>query len=263
MTSHGGFKWPESGLCEAPDWEPTEECGHGLHGFLWGEGDGDLAIWDRDAKWLVVEVEAETVINLDGKVKFPRGNVVFCGDRLGATTYLAENGGQGKAIVGGTATAGYRGTATAGYRGTATAGSYGTATAGYRGTATAGDSGTATAGDSGTATAGDSGTATAGSYGTATAGYRGTATAGDSGTATAGDRGTATAGDRGTATAGDRGTATAGDRGTIEVAWYDYAADRRRKAVGYIGENGLLPNVPYRLVDGKWQAVGQQAGQEA
>jgi hypothetical protein len=67
--------------------------------------------------------------------------VAQVGDRLSATTYIYANGGHGRSVVGGTATAGYRGTATAGYRGTATAG--------YSGTATAGDSGTATAGDSG------------------------------------------------------------------------------------------------------------------
>ena len=123
----------------------------------------------------------------------------------------------------------------------ATAGDYGTAAAGYRGTATAGYGGTATAGNRGTATAGYVGTATAGDYGTATAG--------DYGTATAGDYGTATAGNRGTATAGDYGTATAAYRGTITIKWRDAKACRSRLAVGYIGENGLKPNVKYKLDD--------------
>jgi hypothetical protein len=166
MTSYGGFLWPESGPVECPDWKPTKQCGNGLHGFLWGEGKGGLASWGEGARWLVVEVIESDVIDLDGKVKFPRGVVVHCGDRFSA---------------GGTATAGDRGTATAGYRGTATAGYGGTATAGDGGTATAGYGGTATAGYRGTATAGDGGTATAGDGGTATAGYGGTATAGDGG----------------------------------------------------------------------------------
>ncbi|WP_445081510.1 DUF7666 domain-containing protein [Martelella alba] len=34
MTSRNDFVWPESGLVECPDWEPTEECGNGLHGLL-------------------------------------------------------------------------------------------------------------------------------------------------------------------------------------------------------------------------------------
>jgi hypothetical protein len=140
MTSHGGFKWPESGPIECSDWSPEPECGHGLHGLLRGEGDGTLLNWDLDAKWLVVEVHTDTAVDIGGKVKFPRGVVVHCGDRLSATNFLYEHGCQG-AVVGGTATAGHNGTATAG--------DYGTATAGYRGTATAGHNGTATAGDGG------------------------------------------------------------------------------------------------------------------
>ncbi len=248
LKSYGEFQWPASGAVEAQDWKPTKLCGNGLHGWLWGEGDGSLGNWEGDAKWLVVEVAAGDVIELGGKVKFPRGKVVHCGDRLTATQYVAAHGGVGRATVGGTATAGHRGTATAGYRGTATAG--------YRGTATAGDSGTATAGDSGTATAGDSGTATAGDRGTATAGYRGTATAGYSGTATAGDRGTATAGHRGTATAGYSGTATAGDRGSVCVRYWDKKAERYRLAVGYVGENGIEANTPYRVEAGQLVKAG-------
>ena len=243
-----GFAWPQSGPVEAPDWRPTKECGHGLHGWLWGEGSvvGVFGDWREDDEWRVVEVPAADIIALDGKVKFLRGVVVFCGDRLEATAYIAERA-PGHAVVGGTATAGDDGTATAGDRGTATAGDGGTATAGDRGTATAGDDGTATAGDDGTATAGDRGTATAGDGGTATAGDRGTATAGDDGTATAGDDGTATAGVEGTATAGDDGTATAGDWGIVQIRFWDPAAQRYRIRTGYIGEDGLRPVVKYRL----------------
>ena len=166
MTAYGGFKWPESGLVEAPDWKPIAKCGHGLHGLLWGVGSASYLDLSDSAKGLVVRVAAELVVDLGGKVKFPRGEVVFCGDLKGAADYICANGGAGRAVV--------RGTATAGDRGTATAGVSGTATAGDRGTATAGDSGTATAGYSGTATAGDRGTATAGVRGTATAGSGGT-----------------------------------------------------------------------------------------
>jgi hypothetical protein len=215
LTSYGGFVWREAGSVEAPDWDPEPECGNGLHGWLWGEGDGDLGKWEPDARWLVVSVEKSTIVDLDGKVKFPRSEVVFCGDRADATAYLAANGGAGKAII--------------------------------AGTATAGDGGTATAGDAGTATAGDAGMATAGDAGTATAGSRGTATAGDAGTATAGDAGMATA--------GYGGTATAGEDGTIAVEWYDRARGRYRKAIGVIGEDGLLPDVRYRLHGGKWEPV--------
>jgi hypothetical protein len=223
MKAYNRFQWPRIGPVKCPDWSPEAVCGRGLHGLLWGEGDGEQLNWNEGANWLVVRVLASDIVQLDRKVKFPAGEVVFCGDQNGATKYLlAAPEGRGRAISGAVvlagrgeaATAGYKGTATAGYKGTATAGESGTATAGYKGTATAGESGTATAGNWGTATAGDWGTATAGNWGTATAGNWGTATAGNWGTATAGNWGTATAGESGTATAGNWGTATAGYKGT-------------------------------------------------
>ena len=166
LQSYNGFQWPESGPVECPDYQPTSECGYGLHGLLWGEGDGSLLNWDQSAKWLVVRVAVDAeLIDLEGKVKFRRGEVVHCGDRLSATGYLIERLTRAASVVGAIMTAGDAGTATAGYVGTATAGDAGTATAGYAGTATAGDRGTATAGDRGTATAGDRGTATAGDAG--------------------------------------------------------------------------------------------------
>src|SRR4030067_340874 len=216
MTSHRGFIWPEAGPVEDPDWKQTPNCGYGLHGLLFGEGNGSLLNWRADARWLVVEVDATSVVNIGGKVKFPRGVVVHCGDRQSATSYLAART-HGRAIVGGTATAGY--------------------------------GGTATAGDGGTAPAGDRGTATAGYGGTATAGYGGTATAGDGGTATAGYGGTATAGDGGTATAGYGGTATAGYGGILSLRWWD--GKRYRIATFCLGEDGIEPNIPYRCEEGR------------
>ena len=63
--------------------------------------------------------------------------------------------------------------------------------------------------------------------------------------------GAATAGYRGTATAGDGGTATAGDGGTIVVKWF--GRGRLRIAIGYVGEDGIEPNVAYRLSNGKME----------
>ncbi len=234
--AYGGFEWPKKGVVKASDWAPTETCGNGLHGYLEGEGDAQSINWANDAHWLVLRVLSSSIVNLDGKVKFPSCEVVFCGNRLGATTFLQRKC-PSKAIIGAFATAGDRGTATAGKAGTATAGEAGTATAGNYGTATAGNYGTATAGDRGTATAGIEGTATAGNYGTATAGYHGTATAGYGGTATAGYGGTATA--------GYGGTATAGNGGRIQISWFD--GQRSRVFVGYVGEGGILPNQKYSL----------------
>ncbi|HCF4727077.1 TPA: hypothetical protein NIF38_006285, partial [Pseudomonas aeruginosa] len=192
LTSHGGFQWPDKigAVVEAPDWEKDNKCGHGLHGWLFGQGDHGCSrtVGDADAKWLVVEVGLSDLIALGGKVKFPRCTIRHIGDRASATQFLIANEPRaaGVAVIGATLQAGDKelcqvgayGTATAGYKGTATAGNWGTATAGYKGTATAGNWGTATAGYKGTATAGNWGTATAGDEGTATAGNWGTATAG-------------------------------------------------------------------------------------
>ena len=94
MTAHGGFRWPESGLVECPDWDPAPTCGHGLHGLLMGAGDGSLLDWSPAAKWLVVEVDAAVVVEIagGGKVKVPGGIVVYCGERGGAVDYLLAKG---------------------------------------------------------------------------------------------------------------------------------------------------------------------------
>ena len=255
-SSHNGYVWPELGAAECPDWSPVQECGNGLHGLLWGEGDAGLTHQDRQGVWLVCAVWAADVVELGAKVKVPRAWVTFCGARDAAVVEITRLGA--KAPIYGTATAGDDGTATAGYAGTATAGDRGTATAGYAGTATAGDAGTATAGNRGTATAGNRGTATAGYAGTATAGDDGTATAGYAGTATAGDDGTATAGYAGTATAGNRGTATAGDDGILCIKRWN--GKRYRMHVAHVGEDGIEPNVPYRLnADGSFERADKSA----
>jgi len=140
MTAYGGFKWPKEGDVIAPDWSSAKVCGGGLHGLLWGEGDGSLLDWTDSAKWLVCGIDEW--VELDGKVKSPRATVIYSGTKEEAAALIGHLGGGKYAVCAGTATAGYRGTATAGYSGTATAGDSGTATAGYSGTATAGDRGT-------------------------------------------------------------------------------------------------------------------------
>jgi hypothetical protein len=151
MSSANGFVWPGVGeIAIAPDWREDGACGHGLHGWLYGQGDHSCSdYWTREgAKWLVVEVEESVIQMLGGKCKFPRGLVRFVGEKHEAAAYLIahEPRAAGVAVIGAhlvrgdaqAVTVGALGTATAGYRGTATAGALGTATAGYRGTATAG-----------------------------------------------------------------------------------------------------------------------------
>ena len=96
MQSYDGFVWPESGPVEALDWEATYKCGHGLHGLLWGEGDGRYLDWIDSAKWLVVEVDRCDILagkgNLMDKCKFQRGLVVFCGERDAAVADIVSRG---------------------------------------------------------------------------------------------------------------------------------------------------------------------------
>lgn len=153
--AHGGFVWPtEPGaIVTAPDWDPTPECGGGLHGALNGAGNGALFCWDGRAVWIVAEIIGDDIVDLGGKVKVRQCRIIVAGTREDATGYLAAQGMTG--VIGGTATA------------------------------------------------------------------------------------------------GDRGTATAGDSGIISVKWYDVDGDRYRIAVGYVGEDGIEPDVAYRVNNGK------------
>lgn len=90
LTSFGNFKWKESGVVECDDFIANYICGNGLHGFLWGEGNGELALWGKNCKWLVVEVLESDIIDLRDKVKFPKGKVVFCGDMETAMNYISS-----------------------------------------------------------------------------------------------------------------------------------------------------------------------------
>jgi len=78
------FKYPESGHVFAPDFQDNKKCGHGLHGWLWGIGDFSLKVASIEAKWLVIEVDKDSIIELDEKVKFKEGNVIFCGNFVNA-----------------------------------------------------------------------------------------------------------------------------------------------------------------------------------
>ena len=228
LTAYNGFLWNE-GTVKAPDFKPTKECGAGLHGFLMGEGDGTLANWNSKAKWIVAEVDKDSLIDLRGKVKFPKCKVIFIGDRKEATDLIILKGG--KSVIGSFVTSGEKGTSTSGYKGTSTSG--------YKGTSTSGDCGTSTSGDYGTSTSGKKGTSTSGDFGTSTSGYKGTSTSGDYGTSTSGDYGTSTS--------GVGGTSTSGDGGTLVIKYWDCNAQRYKLATAYVGKNGILTNTPYVL----------------
>lgn len=89
------------------------------------------------------------------------------------------------------------------------------------------------------------------------AGDGGSAITGDEGSSTAGDGGSAIAGVGGSSTAGVGGSATAGVDGIISIRYWD--KNRYRLCVGYIGEDGLLPGVAYRVERGAFVRVGDEA----
>ena len=147
MQSYGGFQWPESGRVTAPDWSDRAECGGGLHGLPWGEGNGGLLNWSEDAKWLVCEVDPSLEVPISGKSKWPWADVVFVGDREGATKYLRENGGIGLAIVGSTISVGDGSTVSGGY--------HSIVRGGYRSTVSGGEGSTISVGDGSTVSGGE------------------------------------------------------------------------------------------------------------
>ena len=88
--AHGGFQWPESGMVECSDWKNNAECGNGLHGILWPEGDwSNIKNYDEEI-WQVVKVKESDIVKIGGKVKFPRGEVVYSGGMAIAFTMVAK-----------------------------------------------------------------------------------------------------------------------------------------------------------------------------
>ena len=77
FVSYGGFRNPERGWVEAPDWDGGERvCGGGLHGLPWGVGCANLLLAD-DAIWQAVRVNpADGYVEFGNKCKFRRGYIV-------------------------------------------------------------------------------------------------------------------------------------------------------------------------------------------
>ena len=49
----------------------------------------------------------------------------------------------------------------------------------------------------------------------------------------------------------------AGNNGCFASCYYDEKLNRNRILIGYVGEDGILPDTPYTIVAGAWKAVGQ------
>jgi len=168
--SYGGFRWPlEIGAAvEAPDWEPTYECGHGLHGLPWGAGGASFLSTDDNSCWLLVAVPVAPdnyragLSGLGDKCKFRQGRIVFVGNRDEAVALLAEHAPPNTPINFARQKGGDKSMQTAGHRSVQKAGNFSTQTAGYFSTQTAGYFSTQTAGHRSTQTAGNFSTQTAG-----------------------------------------------------------------------------------------------------
>ncbi len=231
-----GFIWPEEvgSVVVAPDWNPSVECGHGLHGLRPGDQFPSTWATGPNAVWMICSYDPETAVDLDGKIKVPSCVVEYVVDEKdGAQTkvplWLKDRGISEpihRAIMVNT---------------------YGLTQVGNEGIAIAGLDGESIAGDRGSAMVGARGKATAGDYGVAiAAAWEGKATAHLYGTALVGSIGKAQVGWGGHAIAGHGGQAKAGTNGIIQIRWSD-RQNRIRIAVGYIGENGLEPDVYYKL----------------
>jgi hypothetical protein len=222
-------------IVEAPDWRDDNDCGHGLHGWLYGQGDLECADhWKAEgAKWLVLEVETDSIVTLDGKCKFPRATVRFVGESHGAAAYLIahEPRAAGVAVIGACITVGDCGTAMAGAFSKLTGGDRATLTGGRGATLVGGRFATLTGGDRATLSGGLSSTLSGGDYSTLTGGYRATLSGGD----------------HATLTGGYLATLTGGRGAELRIRYWGAKTDSWRTALAYVGENGIQPGVAYRL----------------
>lgn len=87
FTSYGGFKYPETGLVEAPNWNPDlkEVEGNGLFGILWGCGWFTITLANPcaygDICQLIKVNKDDGMIHVNnessGIVKFKKGEVLL------------------------------------------------------------------------------------------------------------------------------------------------------------------------------------------
>jgi len=279
-TSYGGFRWPKEGAVSCPDWDPKPECGNGLHGMLWGGGNLSLLSNADDAIWQIVEIEEW--VEIDQKVKVPRGVVVYTGDMAGATVGIAmrwldhlkktnafEVGNYSQLAASGDysklAASGYYSQLAASGDSSQLAASGNSsqlaASGDYSQLAASGDySKLAASGDySKLAASGDSSKLAASGY------YSQLAASGNSSQLAASGNSSqlAASGDYSIAMcAGPNSTAAAGTNGTIALTWWDAEAKRFRVVVGYVGEDGIEAGVFYRVENGKLAPTGERVAKK-
>ncbi|WP_374312486.1 hypothetical protein [Dongia sp.] len=251
FTSWGGFQWPSEGYVEAPDWRPTAECGHGLHGLLEGDGDWGLLDWSLEAKALIVEVDRAGIVEIGGKVKFKGAlvrsvsslavalcQVVCDASRIvkNVTDLIRTTEAEATEEASGNASR----LAASGYASQLAASGYASQLA-----ASGDDSQLAASGNASRLAASGNASQLAASGDASQLAASGddsqlAASGDDSRLAASGDDSIAIA-------AGYNATASAGPNGVIALTWHD--GTRRRVTVGYVGEDGIEPNVDYRVDD--------------
>ena len=212
------FRWPRSGVVECPDWSPEPKCGNGFHGLEFGEGSWELLKADETPsdEWRAVLVQPQDLVRLtdngDTKVKFRRGEIVYCGDLAGAMTYVmcGKNAMERAAILasGNFVSGNYsRATSSGDYSRATSSGNYSLATS-----------------------SGDSSLATS-SGNSSRAEQKGT-----SGIAAA---------------IGSNVRGKAGENGLLILTWWDAPAKRFRACVGEVGIDGIEADTWYVVKDGK------------
>ena len=266
LTSYNGFQWPEKGPVEAPDWQPTYECGNGLHGLLEGVGSTQYLNLDPTAKWQVVEVEEADLLtgqgDLTDKCKFRKGNVVYTGNRTDAIDYLANHGcptekmvfavlsdtHDNSIVIGmgdySTLTGGNGSKLTGGNGSELIGGNCSKLTGGDYSTLTGGCGSELTGGNYSTLTGGNDSKLTGGYDSTLTGGNGSKLTGGNGSKLTGGDDSILTGGNYSTLTGRNYSTLTGGDGSILNITWWD--GNRYRQTIGYVGENGIKANVAYR-----------------
>ncbi len=234
------FQYPlkDGEYVTAPKWDPTPQCGNGLHGWRFGIGDASVAEWYDKHQMMVLECAAEDVVDIvdseSVKCKFRHGKRIYCGALAGAAELCMARAADPSAVIGATVRANSSGVSSA---------------TGDRGVSSAtGDSGVSSAtGDRGVSSAtGYSGVSSA-------TGYRGVSSAtGYSGVSSAtGYSGVSSAtGDSGVSVAGENGVAEAGPDGAIAIRWFDPSRGKYRTACGEIDGIKLKPFVCYRVEGG-------------
>jgi hypothetical protein len=234
------FRWPRSGVVEAPDWNSGPKCGGGLHGLEFGEGTWSLLSEGETGteEWRVILVEPEDFVRLsDGgniKIKLRRGEVVYCGNKAEALARVMcgkeamEKAQLDADIVDlkAASSGDYSTAASSGNSSTAaSSGNYSTAASSgdYSKAASSGDSSKA-------ASSGDySKAASSGNYSKAEQ-------KGSSGIAAA---------------IGDNVRAKSGENGLLILTWWDGPAKRFRACVGEVGIDGIESDTWYKVESGK------------